>query len=180
MTEQSQRREGSPGEDLGTRHGRLINFKEHLGWESGPVALLTQGDLKPTWRSTGSQWHVCLSRGQAEFCATVLREEMELQEIPPWKEFTGADRLHGGMLAPSVLAAGTLPGVTGSLPSVRRTSLAPLVLFGFCLVLEGKVGGCDDSQESGTRWLNFCKIHRGSACQKNPIKPELVGSSIVL
>lgn len=158
---------------MGTRHGLLINFKERLGWESGAVARLTQGDLKPTWRSTGSQWLVCLSQGQVEFCATVLREEMELQEIPPWKKFTGADRLHGGVLALSVLAAATLPGITGSLPSVRRTSLAPLVLFGFCLVLEGKVGGCDDSQESGTRWLKLLQNSQGLCLSKKKTPQNL-------
>ena len=79
-------------------------------------------------------------------------------------------------------AAATLPGITGSLPSVRRTSLAPLVLFGFCLVLEGKVGGCDDSQESGTRWLKLLQNSQGLCLskKKNPTKPKLVGSSIVL
>lgn len=138
MTEQSPRREGSPGEELGVRQGLLINFKECLGWEWPSRSSHTRRS------ETHVEVHgiivacVSISRTGGILCH---RGEMELQEFPPWNQFTGADRLHEGVLAPLVLAAGTLPGITGSLPSVRRTSLAPLVLLG--LFLEGKVGGCD-------------------------------------
>lgn len=68
-----------------------------------------KGMRNPRWRSVGSHWHACLSWGQAQFSARVSRGEMELQECSPWKEFTRAYRLHGGMWAPLVLAAGRIP-----------------------------------------------------------------------
>lgn len=61
--------------------------------------------------------HVFLLRTGGILCHSFERGD-GTSRIPPWKEFTGADRLHGGMLAPLVLAAGALPGITGALPSV--------------------------------------------------------------
>ena len=42
-----------------------------------------------------------------------------------------------------------------------RAPLALLALFGFCLVSEGKVGGCDWLQDSGTRWLKLLQNSQG-------------------